>query len=357
MIIDNHAHVLPDQAGAAGYPDVATHARILQSQLAYLMGRMVSSHLDPKYIPEPDEDVGFTVGKYGRWHWRKHGEDCWIQRSPVTMAEADHEAEQLLAHMDFAGVDMSVIQGGRVYMEPNYGREVVIRDCIARWPDRFIGTVSIDYDLSKDDRHLEGEIRKLTEAVEEWGFKALFDPVPRDQPIDDPRCEPLWAEVGRLDVPFYWVTGFNPREAYLDQLRRLEAVLRRHPEIVAIEPHVGANLRHPSDPEWVDNPREFDRLLSLPNFYLEMGYVLAYENREIWGPDSEYPYPRHRELIKYIYERHGAGGMVWGSDIPFTLRTCTYTQCVDLIRHHCEFMTPEDRALVLGKNLQRVYRL
>ena len=355
MIIDNHAHVLPDQAGPAGYADAKTHAMILQDQISWLMGRMVSSHMDRKYAPSPGEDVDFTVGKHGRWHWKKHGEECWIQRGPVCMVETDHTAEQLLAHMDFVGVDMSVIQGGRVYMEHNYGREVVIRDCIKKWPNRFLGTVSIDYDLTKDDHYLEGEIRKLTQAVEEWGFKALFEHVPRTQPIDDPRCEPLWTEVARLGIPIYWITGYNSKAAYMEQLRQLENMLRRHPEIDLIDPHVGANLRHPSDPEWVDNPREFDALLSLPNFFLEVGYVLSYENREVWGRDFEYPYPRHREIIRYVYERHGATGMVWGSDMPYTQRTCTYTQCLDLIRLHCEFMAPADRELVMGGNLARIY--
>ena len=178
MIIDNHVHVFPNQAGPAGYRDAETYSRILQKQVRRFWGRFVTNHVDPKYIPEPDEDVGFTVGRYGRHRWRKHGEDCWLQRAPVVLAEPEHTPEQMLAHMDFAGVDMGVIQAGSA--EPNDGREVFFADCIKRWPDRFIGTLEIEYDLTKDDAYLQGEVRKLTHAVEELGYKGLFGHVPAE---------------------------------------------------------------------------------------------------------------------------------------------------------------------------------
>ena len=85
MIIDNHVHIFPDQAGPAGYKDGVTYARELQKMVVGHWGRMVTSHTDPKYVPEPDENLGFHVGKFARYHWKKHGEDVWLQRGPVTL--------------------------------------------------------------------------------------------------------------------------------------------------------------------------------------------------------------------------------------------------------------------------------
>ena len=122
MIIDNHVHLFPDQAGTAGYPDVEAHGRELQKKIGRLWrDRMVTSHTDPRYIPEPDEDVGFQVGLYGKWHWTKHGEACWMLRGPVMLEDMVHTPEHMLAHMDSVCVDMAVLEGG--YMEPNYERE------------------------------------------------------------------------------------------------------------------------------------------------------------------------------------------------------------------------------------------
>ena len=355
MIIDNHAHVFPDQAGAAGYPDKATYARELQKSVRGFWGRMVTSHQDPKYIAEPGEDVGFNVGKYARYHWKKHGEDVWLQRGPVAMEKLEHSPEQLIAHMDFAGVDKAMVLAG--YMEHNYGREEYYADAIKRWPDRLIGTVAIEYDLTKDEQHLQAEIRKLTRAVEELGFKALHTHVPKDQPVDDQRCDPLWREVVRLDIPVYMDTGFNSRAEYYDDLRRIENVLNKFPEIHAMDCHIDGNVRHPRDPDYVDTPREFFSLFEQGRFILEVGYVLSFENWGVWGREYQYPYPRHQQIIKTVYENFGPGALVWGSDMPWAMRTCTYQQNLDLIRLHTDFMSEEDRRLIMGDNVAKLLKI
>jgi predicted TIM-barrel fold metal-dependent hydrolase len=355
MIIDNHVHVFPDQAGPAGHPDTQTYSRELQHSVERYWGRMVTSHRDPKYVPEPDEDVGFHVGKYGRYHWRKHGEDCWLQRGPVVLETVEHTPEQMLAHMDFVGVDKAIVLAG--YMEHNYGREIYFADVIRRYSDRLIGTVAIEYDLTKDDEYLQGEIRKLTWAVAESGFKGLHTHVVKGQPVDDPRCDPLWREVVRLGIPVYMDTGYNSRADYAVEIQRIENVLQKYPEMNVIDCHIGANVRHPSDPEYVDNPREFFSILKLGRFHLEVGYVLAYENWSVWGREYQYPYPRHVQIIKSVYENFGPQVLVWGSDMPWAMRTCTYQQNLDLIRLHTDFMTEEDRKLVMGRNVARLFKV
>ena len=356
MIIDNHVHVFPDQASPEANPDTQAYAQQLQSSIGRFWGRWVTSHTDPKYIPAPGEDVGFRIGKFGRYQWRKHGEDCWLQRGPVTMEVMEHSSEQMLAHMDNVGVDIAIIQAG--YIETNRGRDSYYAGCIKKWPDRFIGVAELDYDLTKEDRQLEAEVGKLTHAVEELGHKGLFLNHARTaQPVDDLRFDPLWREVCRLGVPAHINTGLNPRTEYLDQIQRLENVLRKFPDLVMVNAHIGSNIRHPGDPEYVDNPREFFPLFELGRFYLEVGYVLAYENWRVWGREFEYPYARHIQLIRAIYDNFGAGVMVWGSDMPWAQRTSTYRQNLDCVRLHTDFMTDEDRGLVTGGNLAKILDL
>ena len=356
LIIDNHIHAFPDQGGDATGPDPEYHILQMQRTVKDFWGRMVASHTDPKYIPGPDENVNFRVGKYGRFQWNKLGEECWLQRGSPTFQAMEHPPEQMLAHMDAAGVDMGVIQAE--YLELNTGRQSYFAECIRRWPDRFIGTAAINYDLSQDGRYLEEEVAKLTYAVESDGFRALFiSHVANRQPMNDPRCDPLWKEVVRLGVPAYINTGFNSRADYLTQIQCLEDILHRHPELNVIDAHCGGNLRHPSNPEYVETPKEFDNLLKTGRFHIEVGYVLAYENYDVWGEDYQYPYPVHKQIIKNLYEQYGASVIVWGSDMPWALRTCTYRQNVDLIRLQTEFMNQNDRDLILGGNLKRLFGL
>ena len=138
MIIDIHTHVFPHQGGPAGYKD--DPQRYLRSQrdfLHKLWGRLVTNTPDEKFIPWPGENVDFRVGKYGKWLWTKHGKECWMQRFPVLMVEAEWPPENMLAFMDAAGVDKAVLHAG--YMERNYSLEL-LTDCMKKFPGRFFGS-------------------------------------------------------------------------------------------------------------------------------------------------------------------------------------------------------------------------
>ena len=354
MIIDNHIHIFPDQAGPDVGPDPARHVAQLQKSVANFWGRMVSSHTDSKFIPAAEEDVDFTVGRHGRYYWRKREESCWLQRGPAFMTKMESTPEQIIAHMDAAGVDMGVIQADYDYVDFDTGRETYFLNAVKTRPDRLIATAAVDYRLSNSDDFLEGQIINLTHAVNDYGFRALFlggEAIP--DPLDHPRADPLWEEAVRLGVPAYVNTGFCSRDMYLEQLRGLKAVLDRYPDLNVIDSHVGGHILHPSHPQYVESPTELFPLLETGQFYLEVGYVLAYEDYRIWGPDSLYPYPGHSNIIQEVYKRFGPM-MVWGSDLPWCYRTCTYQQSVDLVRLHTPYMTDGDRELVLGGNLSRL---
>ena len=48
---------------------------------------------------------------------------------------------------------------------------------------------------------------------------------------------------------------------------------------------------------------------------------------------------------------------MWGTDMPYLARFCTYGQAVDQFRVHCEFLTDEDRDQILGGTVSRVMGL
>ena len=91
-----------------------------------------------------------------------------------------------------------------------------------RWPDRFIGTTDIDYDLARNERHLESELETLTKAVQETGFRGLCPHLPKGQPRDDPRCDRLWKTCTRLKIPVFLETGFNAKRTTSGRLEKLK---------------------------------------------------------------------------------------------------------------------------------------
>jgi predicted TIM-barrel fold metal-dependent hydrolase len=361
MIIDMHAHAFPHQGGAAGYRDVQIQLMRQQNMVHNYWGRMVTNSLDRKYVAYPGEDVGFWVGKYGRWYWTKQGKECWMQRFPTIMAEAEWPPEQMIACMDEIGVNKAILQAGS-YMENNYCREY-FTDCMRKWPDRFFGTVAIDYDIEKNDEHRESELKKLRDSVHNLGMRGAIFCYPIGQKIDDEKFEPFWGEISRLRIPYIFLISLrpagvtDPKKQYLESLRQVENVLKRFPDVNGIMGSFGGNVRPPGDPNYTDIPKVLSNYLKLPNAYFEVGYVLAFENWAIWKENYQYPYPLHSKVVQEMYDQVGAEKFLWGADMPFTYRTCTYRQCLDTVRLHFDFMSEEEKALILGKNAAKLFRI
>ena len=348
MIIDAHLHAFPHFGGASGYQDSATHLAMQQKRIQGWWGRMVSSTLDEKYMPLPGEDVDFRVGKFGRYYWTKHGQECWLQRFPLTMEEMEWTPERIVANMDAVGVDVGVLQAG--YMEINYCRQY-FHECVQKYPGRFVSTVAIDYDTRRDDAYLRTELGKLRNAVREMDARGAFQAYPKvGLPIDEERFDPFWRTFCEFDIPHILLTGFEPKQQYLDSLSRLERVLKKFPDLRIVIGHLGGNVRHPSHPEFTNTPEELMPVLRHKHTYFEVGYVLAHENYDIWGADYEYPYPKHEAVIRRVYEEIGADRLLWGSDMPNNERSCTYRQILDLVRLHCNFLSPAEKQKVLCTN-------
>ena len=52
----------------------------------------------------------------------------------------------------------------------------------------------------------------------------------------------------------------------------------------------------------------------------------------------------------------GAAKLLWGSDCPLGMSAwCTYRQAIDFIRRHCDFLSGEEKALILGGNAARLF--
>src|SRR5262249_1138006 len=84
------------------------------------------------------------------------------------------------------------------------------------------------------------------------------------------------------------------------------------------------------------------------NLWLEVMFPIT------WGGVWEYPYVEAQVLIRDARDTFGASKLIWGSDMPNVERFCTYRQCVDYVRRHCNFLTAPEKDQVLGGNLARI---
>ena len=89
------------------------------------------------------------------------------------------------------------------------------------------------------------------------------------------------------------------------------------------------------------------RLLNRPNMHAEISFQAKW-------PD--YPYPEAQALIKRLCDEAGVEKLMWGSDMPFCGGFwCTYRQSMDYIRLHCDFLSQEEKDLILGGNVARLF--
>jgi predicted TIM-barrel fold metal-dependent hydrolase len=86
------------------------------------------------------------------------------------------------------------------------------------------------------------------------------------------------------------------------------------------------------------------------NVYLETGGI-------IWLYRVEgYPFPGAIAAIVRAKEEVGIEKLMWGSDWPRTMIDFTYRQSIDFVRAS-NVLTDREKALLLGENARRLYRL
>lgn len=338
MIVDIHAHAFPPLSGASGYENTEAHLKYVQKLASSCMHMRFEGEL-----PGPDEKVQFRVGKYGKFEWTKGGRECFLRYMPPTLADLAWPLEHMLAHMDWVGIDKAVLYQGHVYGLLND----YLADCVRRCPDRFAAVAQIDESRASE----ESQLKELRRCIRILGLKALYFEVPLRPCIDDEIFSPLWDEVLNLNVPLVLDLPRTSAEQYLDVVTRTAKVMKKFPDLKAIIPVMGSNIRDQKDHEYVDIPRKILSLIKLPNVWYEVGYVLAFDKFD------EYPYPLAQKMTREAYEAVGAEKLVWGADMPMCMRTCTYRQAIDFVRCHCNFLSEAEKALVLGENASKLLHL
>lgn len=332
MMVDIHAHAFPPLTEASGFQSPEEHVKYIQRLVSFATHMRFEGEL-----PGPDEEVQFRVGKYGKFEWIKGGRRGFLRYLPPTVVDMIWPPEHMLAHMDWVGVDKAVLYQGHLYGRLND----YLAGCVKKWPDRFAAVAQID-ELRASE---EPQLNELRRAIRILGLKGLYFEEAQRPGIDDERFYPLWDEMLNLKVPLLLELGRpTTAEQYLDRVSRTVKVMKKFPDLKTIIMVMGTNIRDPRDPEYVDMPKKILNLIQLPNVWYEIGYLLAFDKFD------EYPYPLAQKITRKAYEAVGADKLVWGSDMPMLMRTCTYRQALDFVRRHCNFLSEAEKDLVLGEN-------
>lgn len=244
-------------------------------------------------------------------------------------------AEELLGHMEKAGVDQAaVVQASTVHGYDNS----YCADSAARYPNRFVGVSCVD-PLASDAP------KTLAYWVEARGMRGvrLFttgSTLPESEWLDSPATYPFWQEAKRLAIP----VDVQVRFTGLAMFRRIADRFHDVPMI----------MDHLANPPLEDGP-PYERaqalfsLAGLPNVYLK------FSSNNIM--EADHGRSTAHEFLERLVEHFGPRRLLWGSNFPGTRGSpqAPYRDLVDLARRAVSFLPEGDQAWLMGGTAQALF--
>ena len=274
------------------------------------------------------------------------GDDTY-QLLPPYNAFTAFPAEALLAQMDWAGVERAVLLQG-----PFYGElDSYVASAVRKRPDRFVGAFAPD-PLAVDARS------HFRQSVEEYGLRIVkFEMTEAtglcgrypDLRIDAPQFSWIFEAAQRERLVVTFDLGNIGSRSY--QTDAVGAIAERYPELQIVIAHLAQPpLRDPDNNELNAEWRRQLLLGRRANVAFDLAALPVYAD-----PIDEYPFHLAQAYIRRAVDLIGADKLMWGSDAPGLLTSGTYPQLLNYLRRHCDFLSGEDMAGVLGGNAWRVY--
>lgn len=234
---------------------------------------------------------------------------------------------------------------------------VSIAECVEDSDGRFEGFASLA--LGEPERAVD----ELTRALGEHGFSGAFIGTHAGRRhVDDPAFEPLWAELGRLEIPVFmhpmsaeptprW-DGYTlttaiywPNETALAVARLIFAgVFERHPGLKLVLSHGGgtlAFLRGRLDLAYHAPKYEFNadcqaNISKPPTEYLKQ----IYYDTAVASPES----------LHFLIDLFGADHVLFGTDDPFEIGDTGGKIALPALQDRSD----DEREQILGGNLTRL---
>jgi predicted TIM-barrel fold metal-dependent hydrolase len=371
VIVDAHAYCFEPVGARSGYSTAEERLRWLQishalhHQPAWRVRDRAPSDSTVLLDPTPDDpwrlrtDLDFRPdAARSRMVWTVDGEDVTKTIFPPHLVGLGFDPDQLIAEMDAADIDVALL-----HTDPSLGRDHAYQAaCIRAYPDRLRSMASVDEWRLLDD--LDTVIRETIDAIEVHGLHGIkFHPGLfhgshgwHGQAWEDGPLRPFWEAVTGLRVPVFLTLDGAPgvddeRQAYLAELGAVGRWLDRYPEARCGLTH-GFPYRAFRDGDGLHLPGAIWNVFSHPNLYLEVSFPVRI------GDWWEYPWRETWPILAAMAERIGPDRLMWGTDVPFQGRFCTYRQSRDYLERHCrDLLGEEGLGRLLGGSAARLLGL
>ena len=255
-VYDGHAYCFPSLHGLGGFEEKEVFDKHQQVAIAQHFQPVWSDHdrvlvsdvskINPadKWDINSVKDIEFGPTHRGRYEWSYQGVRYVKQYMPPSVTNMSYGADDLVAEMDYAGVDRALL-----HRTPYLGLgNQFIYDCIQRFPDRLQGLAHVPEWQIIDD--MDGSIKKLEHAICELGLNGLqFLPdhmslYNKAEDWDGSKFDPFWKAFEKLNVPLFITPGYTSLAGKSDlvenlnyQLRKVGDWMKKYPSIKVIWTH------------------------------------------------------------------------------------------------------------------------
>lgn len=336
MIIDSHVYCFVSPDEPAGHESAEAHLREVQvfhalhHQPAWRTRDHGPSEAGRLLDPTPGEPLrpasraAFRVDRvHNRLTWTLDGEDHTKQIYPPNLHRVAFGPGSCIAEMDYAEVDAALMHVDRALgLDVSY-----LADCVRRYPGRLYSMTPVDEaaigrDTDRVLRELDAAIRVLglhaIKFIPEYAYRA------GSGEWDDGAFRPFWELATSLGVPIFFTLGAAPgfsdeRDGFLAELGVLQRWMERYPETVASVTH-GFPYRAFLDSDRIVLPDRIWEPWQNPRLHLEVSFPVRLGDR------FDYPFREVWPTLEAMLRNVGSRNLLWGTDMPFQNRFCTYRQ-------------------------------
>ncbi len=249
--------------------------------------------------------------------WNAGTPNPWHRQIPA------YSKDDLLAEMDAAGVDRAVIVPPMWMGDTN---DLALEAAQAH-PDR----LAVLGRLGLGDPANAALLESWNDRPGMLGLRFTFSKPEEFDWLTGGSLAWLWGGAERAGIPvMVMISGYLPEVA---------KIAAAHPDLRLCIDHLGLVRQATDDAAFADLPLLL-ALANHPNVVVKATSLPCYST-------EPYPYANLHGYIRQVYDAFGPARMFWGSDV--TRLTCTYRECVTLVTEELDWLSAEDKELIMGR--------
>ena len=157
-------------------------------------------------------------------------------------------------------------------------------------------------------------------------------------------------------MPIFFTIGprhaaTDARQGFLDELWTVARWMDRYPDAKVSITH-GFPWRDLIVGDRIEVPAGYwEPFRDRPNLNIEVSFPVRI------GDLYDYPWTVCQPVLEEMVEQIGADRLLWGTDMPFQNRFCTYRQSREWIERYSTFLEPAQLAALMGGTAARLLRI